>query len=285
MLYKDISMKIKKMLAFLSITACISTLLLNGCAPQMGTQSAKTTATGSVAGSHTENVNPLLERCDNPLGTLAVNEDYSKMSAFWAIGNVNRYGQQSTVPILRLLAQQSGCFVVVGRGNDLNNMMTERRLAASGQLRKKSNIGKGQMVAADYTVEPTVIFKTNRAGGLGMMAGAFVPVFGPLVGMAASSLNTKNAQTMLTLVDNRSGIQVAVAEGSSSSFDIGGLFGMLGKDGLGGLGGYTNTPEGKLIVASMTDSFNNLVRATRNYKPQQATGPHGMGTGGKMTVK
>lgn len=275
-------MKLKKVLASFPLTACIILLLLNGCAPQMGTQSAKTTATGSAAGSHTENANSLLEHCAETLGTLAVNEDYSKMSAFWAIGNVNQYGQQSTVPILRLLAQQSGCFVVVGRGNDFNNMMQERRLAAAGQLRKKSNFGKKQMVAADYTVEPTVIFKTNRAGGLGMMVGAFMPAFGPLIGMAASSLNTKHAQSMLTLVDNRSGIQVAVAEGSSSSIDIGGLFGMLGRDGLGGLGGYTNTPEGKLIVASMTDSFNNLVRATRHYKPQLVTGSHGMGTGGKL---
>lgn len=218
-------MMMKKMLSYSLLISSMSIipLLLNGCDPQMGTQSAKTTATGSAAGSHTENVNPLLERCDASLGTLAVNEDYSKMSAFWAIGNVNRYGQQSTVPILRLLAQQSGCFVVVGRGNDLNSMMTERRLATAGQLRKQSNVGQGQMVAADYTVGPTVVFKTHSAGGLGMMAGAFVPVFGPLVGMAASSLNSKNAQTMLTLVDNRSGIQVAVAEGSSSSVDIGRL--------------------------------------------------------------
>jgi len=225
MLYEYISMMMKKMLSYSLLISSMSIipLLLNGCDPQMGTQSAKTTATGSAAGSHTENVNPLLERCDASLGTLAVNEDYSKMSAFWAIGNVNRYGQQSTVPILRLLAQQSGCFVVVGRGNDLNSMMTERRLATAGQLRKQSNVGQGQMVAADYTVGPTVVFKTHSAGGLGMMAGAFVPVFGPLVGMAASSLNSKNAQTMLTLVDNRSGIQVAVAEGSSSSVDIGRL--------------------------------------------------------------
>ena len=82
-------MKINKLLSFLSLTICIIALLLNGCAPQMGTQSAKTTATGSAAGSHTENANPLLERCDTSLGTLAVNEDYSKMSAFWTIGNVN----------------------------------------------------------------------------------------------------------------------------------------------------------------------------------------------------
>ncbi len=252
----------------------------------LGSESAKSAATGSAAGSHAENVNPLLVHCDHALGTLAVNEDYSRMTAFWAIADYyNRYGQQSTVPILRLLAQQSGCFVVVGRGNDFHNMMTERRMAAAGELRKNSQFGKGQMVAADYTVEPTVIFKTNRAGGLGMMLGALMPSFGPLIGSVASSLNTKQAQTMLTMIDNRSGIQVAVAEGSSSSIDIGGLFGLLGKDALGGVGGYTSTPEGKLIVAAMTDSFNNLVRACRKYKPQEPTGPHGMGTGGKLKTK
>ncbi len=266
------------------IVICI--FFMTGCSQlNLGSKAAKSAATGSAAGAYSSNANPLLEHCGQPLGTLAVNEEFNNVAAIWTIHYLDQYGERSTVPILRLLAQQSGCFVVVGRGNDFHHMMLERRMAAAGELRGKSNFGKGQMVAADYTVEPTLIFKTNRAGGWGMMAGALLPAFGPLVGMAASSLNTKHAQSMLTMVDNRSGIQVAVAEGSSSSIDIGGLFGMLGEEGLGGLGGYANTPEGKLVVAAMTDAFNNLVRATRKYKPQQATGPHGMGTGGKLKVK
>ncbi len=117
------------------------------------------------------------------------------------------------------------------------------------------------MVSADYTVTPTLIFNSNNLGGIG------------------SAL-----RGMLALVDNRSGVQVAVAEGSSSGMDIGGLMGLLGGRGGGALGAYTKTPEGKVVVASMTDAFNNLVVAVKNYQAQEATGPHGMGTGGKLKV-
>ena len=41
-----------------------------------------------------------------------------------------------------------------------------------------------------------------------------------------SSMEVKGGQSMLALVDNRSGVQVAVAEGSSSGMDIGGLMGL-----------------------------------------------------------
>lgn len=91
-----------------------------------------------------------------------------------------------------------------------------------------------------------------------------------------SSMEVKGGQSMLALVDNRSGVQVAVAEGSSSGMDIGGLMGLLGGRGGGALGAYTRTPEGKVVVASMADAFNNLVVAVKNYQAQEATGPHGM---------
>ena len=51
----------------------------------------------------------------------------------------------------------------------------------------------------------------------------------------------------------------------------------------GGLGGYSNTAEGKVIVAAFTDSYNNLVRAVRNYKAQEVQG--GLGTGGGLGVQ
>jgi len=49
-----------------------------------------------------------------------------------------------------------------------------------------------------------------------------------------------------------------------------------------GAGGYTNTAEGKVLVAAFTDSFNNMVRALRNYKAQEVKG--GLGTGGSLKV-
>ena len=254
--------------------------MLTGCSQvHMGSERSKTVATGSAAGSYAENVNPQLERCTEPLGTLAVNEDHTANWYSW----LGRYGIQSTVPLLRLLSQQSNCFVVVERGAGLNSLQRERALQRSGELRANSNFGKGQLVAADYTVTPTLIFSEHGTKGIG---GAIGGLFGTVGALIGSNLQFSDAQSMLTLVDNRSGVQVAVAEGSADSMDIGGLMGLF-ESGIGvgtGVNAYSKTPEGKLIAASMTDAFNNLVRAVRHYQPQKATGPHGLGTGGKLKV-
>ena len=48
-------------------------------------------------------------------------------------------------------------------------------------------------------------------------------------------------------------------------------------------GGYSNTAEGKVIVAAFTDSYNGLVKAVRQYKAQSVKG--GLGTGGQLGVQ
>ena len=56
-----------------------------------------------------------------------------------------------------------------------------------------------------------------------------------------SSLNFKEASTMLTLIDNRSGVQLAASEGSAKNVDMGALGGFFASGfGMGG-GGYSNT--------------------------------------------
>ena len=87
---------------------------------------------------------------------------------------------------------------------------------------------------------------------------------------------------MLTLIDNRSGVQLAAAEGSARNMDFGMLGGLFGGSAGGIAGGYSNTAEGKVIVAAFTDSFNNMVKAVRNYKAQEVKG--GLGRGGQLKV-
>ncbi len=53
------------------------------------------------------------------------------------------------------MIQQSNCFQVVERGAGMQNMMPERALAAGGQMQAGCNIGRGQMVAADFIVTPS----------------------------------------------------------------------------------------------------------------------------------
>ena len=68
----------------------------------------------------------------------------------------------------------------------------------------------------------------------------------------------------MLLVDSRSGIQVASARGSAqqTDFAVGGT--LVGNLAAAGGGGYSNTPEGKVIVASFLDNWNNIVRNIRN---------------------
>ena len=255
-------------------------LLLAGCAQmQMGSPDAKTTATGSAAGSTTENASSQLEKCASSLGTVAVYED---TNAPWYGILTGQMKLGSTSPVLKLLIQQSNCFVVVDRGRAMNNMMQERALEQTGELRRGSKFGKGQMVSADYTMSPTITFSNNNAGGMGGGLGGLSRGAGVL-GAVVGAVNVKEASTLLTLVDNRSGVQLAAAEGSARNMDFGAMGALFGSGFGAGGGGYTNTAEGKVIVAAFTDSYNNLVRAVRNYKAQEVKG--GLGTGGNLGVQ
>ncbi len=243
-----------------------------------GTSDSKSPATGSAAGAYSEGTNTSLERCDTPLGTLALYED--RYTPWYR--SLSRYGIQSTEPALRLFAQQSGCFVVVERGKAFRNVQEERQLEASGELRQGSNFGKGQMVSADYTMTPTLIYSDSDTGGIG---GAIGGLLGGGLGAAiGGGIKIRSAQSILTLVDNRSTVQVAVAEGSSRGMDLGAISGLFGSGAGGVLGAYTKTPEGKVIVGAMLDSYNNMIKAARYYQPQAASGPKGHGTGGKLQV-
>ena len=244
---------------------------------QMGSPEAKTTATGSAAGSTAQGANSQLEKCSATMGTVAIVEDthaswYGILTGQWRLG--------STVPVLKLLVQQSNCFVVVERGRAMGNIMGERALEQSGEMRKGSIFGKGQMVAADYSMSPSITFSNQNAGGAGAAVGGLLGSVGALVG---GSMNAKEASTILTLIDNRSSVQLAAAEGSARNMDFGFIGGLIG-GGAGGIGGgYSNTAEGKVIVAAFTDSYNNLVKAVRNYKAQEVKG--GLGTGGGLGVQ
>ena len=88
---------------------------------------------------------------------------------------------------------------------------------------------------------------------------------------------------MLTLVDNRSGVQVSASEGSAAKTDFGAFGSVFGGGGAAGLGGYTNTAEGKIISAAFMDAFNQMVIALRSYKAQTVQG-QGLGGGGRLSV-
>ncbi len=197
-----------------------------------------------------------LEHCDKPMGAMAVVEPQSEYMMA-----LQRYNLQSPVSLIRMMIQQSNCFLVVERGQGLRNMQQERALAGGGEMRSGSNIGGGQMVAADFIMTPSVVFSEGNAGGVGGALGMFGGKAGALIG---GGLKFKEAQTSMLVADARSGIQVAAAEGSTKKADMklgAGLFG--GGVGAAG-GGYGNTNEGKIIAAAFMDNYNKIVGVVRD---------------------
>lgn len=262
--------------SLLTVGCAAAALALSGCAGpmNMGDPGAKTVATGSAGGASAQGANPQLERCAKSLGTLTIVEEANQP---WLSQFTQEYQIQSTVPLLRMIIQQSNCFVVVERGKAFHNMQGERALMASGELRKSSKLGKGQMVAADYTATPSVSFSARGTGGAGALLGGLLGSVGSVVG---GSMKSNEASTMLLLTDNRSGVQLAAAEGSAKNWDYGLVAGLFDSGAFATGGGFSKTPQGKVLAAAFMDSYNQMVKAVRAYKAQSVEG--GLGNGGAL---
>jgi hypothetical protein len=255
----------------LGLSGCLATM------PEIG-GGDKGAVSGGAGGATSANANGALEKCDRPLGTLGVVED---SSAAW-YSQLRGHQLGSTIPVLRLMIQQSNCFVIVERGAAMQNMRAERDLEKSGEMRGGSRFGKGQMVAADYTMSPSIQFSQQTGSSSGGLS-SFTRGLGGVFSAIAGSVKTNEAETTLVMIDNRSGVQLAAAEGNAKNFDIGGFGSAYGWLGGASVGGYSSTPEGKIIVAAFVDSYNQLVKAVRNYKAQTVRG--GLGTGGTLGVQ
>ena len=148
--------------------ALTSVAVLAGCAQMGGGHITKgnspSDARGGAAGSSSVNANSSLERCDAPLGTIAMDDGRDK-DWYDAFGSATKV--TTIEPLLRLAVQQSNCFVITSIGNS----RTEARLAAitdkqrnSGEFRAGSKQHKGQRVAADYLMEPAIIIDNDSTG-------------------------------------------------------------------------------------------------------------------------
>lgn len=250
------------------VTGCVTT----------GTQG--TAVSGSAGGAASVDASSSLERCDQTLGTLAVDDG---RAANW----YGRFGSATKVtsvePLIRLAVQQSNCFVITSIGN----LRSDSRLSRitdiqrnSGEYRAGSKQQKGQRVAADYYLEPQIIIDDSSLGKVG---GAVGGLFNSAVGALAGALEMKSSVVTLTLMDIRSAVQVSISEGSSTSSNYGAAIGAFGGGKAGALGGFANTPEGKATVAAFLDAYNGMVRSLKNYEAQDVKG--GLGRGGLLKVK
>jgi len=238
-----------------------------------------TTAAFGQAGNASGNAGDTLERCNKTLGVLRIQED---TSAAWYRYYGPRLG--STAPLLNMMILQSNCFVVVERGTGEQSLTDETRRARGDEARESGTRGKGQQVVADYLLKPEIVMANKDNEGARMGGAALGSLFGK-AGSVLGNLNVKSSEVgaVLTLVDIRSTVRLAAAEGYSKNTSVG--FGGASFGGGGALAGsaYTNTDEGKLASAAFFDAYNKLVVAVRQYKAQTVEG--GLGEGGALGVQ
>ncbi|MDE2710969.1 MAG: curli production assembly/transport component CsgG [Acidobacteriota bacterium] len=244
-------------------TGCASTTQLGtGGSMAAGAAGERARGSGTIA----------LERCDEPLATIALVEDETNMQLL-AEASEDLQIPASPLPLLRLLSQQSNCFQVVDRAAGLRAIDTERSLAREGLLREGSGFRPGQLVAADYSLTPHLVFADDDSGGIGLggaLVGAAVltPILGPAGLLAAGvRVDQSEAQVVMFLTDNRSGLQVSAAEGSAKVSDFGFVGFGSGDDGGAGLMGWANTNTGKVVAAALVDGLNKVVRLVRERQP------------------
>ena len=196
--------------------------------------------------------------CQKPLGSISVLEPEAS-TQWWT-------GAQLPAPskLIKVFVNKSRCFTLVDRGAGMSAAQYERSLAAEGDLRRGSNIGKGQIKAADYVLVPDLISQNSNAGGNaigGLLGGLVGGNAGALLG--GLNLKKKTADVVLTVTDVRSSEQVAMAEGTVKKTDIGwgagaGLFGSA--LGGAGVGGYANTEIGQVITLAYLQAYTDLIQ-------------------------
>lgn len=207
---------------------------------------------------------PQIPRCSHKIGTLAVNEPQAQN--WWTGMNL-----ESPAALIKVYVSESGCFTLVDRGKGLQAAEQERALASGGEMRVGSNIGKGQMKAADYVLVPDIANSNANAGGTnigGILGGLIGHGAGAILG--GISLKHKTADVVLTLTDIRSTEQVAMEQGHAAKTDLGWAGGggaFFGGFAAGGASGYANTEIGQVIAMAYLDAYTKMVHQLQGSAP------------------
>jgi curli biogenesis system outer membrane secretion channel CsgG len=224
-----------------------------------------------------------IPKCAKKYGTLAVIEPEKN---WWT-----EYGLGSPAALIKVYVSQSGCFTLLDRGKGMAAAQAERALAGSGELRGGSNVGKGQVKAADYVLVPDLVSKNNNAGGnnIGGILGGLLP-HGAGAILGGVSLKKKTADVVLTVTDVRSSEQVVMSEGHSTKTDLGwgagGGFFSGGGFAAGGATGYADTEIGQVVslayLAAYKDMVEKFAALPENAKAEAAQQAVTMAKPGRM---
>lgn len=227
--------------------------------------------TGSAAGDTTVNSN--IAACSEPKGRLAVDQSTDQT---WRARYGAQMGISSLQPIVRQIAQQSGCFEVVAAAGSANSTMLERyrQDARSQGTAPDQGFEEGQRKPADYVLVPELVFAEQDCGGSDVMKAGLSVVGGfiPSLGGTKQSVETKCATASLTLWSVRTGAQLGTTSAQGSTKNISVSWSGLSGLGVGAFDTASKTPEGKATLKALVDGYNELVPAVENFTPQVYNG-------------
>ena len=230
------------------------------CAPLLLATTLAVTATSAFA---SDEAPPEIPTCDKKIGTMSVVEPEQN---WWTALNL-----ESPEALIKVYAADCKCFTLVDRGKGLAAAQKERALASGGEMRVGSNVGKGQMKAADYVLVPDIANK-NANSGHKRFGGAIGGLVGHGVGAVVGgvSLKSKTADVVLTLTDVRSTEQVAVVQGHAKKTNVGwgaGGGGYFGAFAAAGASSYSNTEIGQVVARAYLDAYNKLMEEVHKASP------------------
>jgi len=220
-------------------------------------------ATSRLAASDDKKVS--IPVCEKIYGTLSIDEPQQN---WWG-----QYNLESPEHLIKVFVSESKCFTLLDRGRGLAAGQRERDLAANGDLRVGSNLGKGQIKAADYVLVPDMVSKNAnaRTTNIGGALGGLLHAHGAAgVALGGVNLKTKTADVVLTLTDVRSSEQVALAPGHAKKTDLGwggagaAYFGVFAA---GGASSYANTETGQIVAMAYLDAYRKLVDTVKQRAP------------------
>jgi curli biogenesis system outer membrane secretion channel CsgG len=244
----------------------VGTALLAGAAaqPALAQRQAKPSAGQKMQAAAMQDV----PRCTRKLGTISIIDG----------DDPSGWTQHQLAPpakLLKVLVQRSGCFNLVDRGSGLSAANLERNIGGNLGLQRGSNVGQGQIKAADYVLVAEVQGANNRVsgGGAGAALGGLIGGrFGGVLGGVSS--RKLEANTVLSVTNVRTTETIAVEEGYAAKNDIsfgggagvGFLGGALGAVG----GGYENTDIGRIVTLSFVQAYGKLVNTLGGVQPGAA---------------
>ncbi|UVO48998.1 SH3 domain-containing protein [Sphingomonas sp. SUN019] len=207
-------------------------------------------------------------RCARKLGTLSIVDGDDPRP--WT-----QYSLSPPSKLLKVLVQRSGCFNLVDRGSGLQAARLERDIGGDLGLQRRSNVGQGQIKAADYVLVAEIQGANSNVSGGGGAAGIGGLIGGRFGGLLGGIGSKKmEANTVLSITNVRTTETIATEDGYAAknnlTFGAGGGAGFFGGGAAAVGGGYDNTDIGRIVTLSFIQAYSKLVTGLGLVQPGDA---------------